>query len=158
VIESTPGTEASDVRQTEVRWVPRELKRDVTHLTSNRGSSSASSTRIRSACRAGSNYVLWCWEVSEHNCSRFPFGALAFCTPMCMPPELHCVSDRGIVFSNSNLQPYCRKTIASRCKPSWGVRVVSLKPSYKNNSSTFQLKAEQTQASHLHFDNRADRQ
>jgi hypothetical protein len=36
--------------------------------------------------------------------------------------------------------------------------VVSLKPGYKNNSSTFQLKAEQTQASHLHFDNRADRQ
>jgi hypothetical protein len=36
--------------------------------------------------------------------------------------------------------------------------VVSLKPAYKNNSSTFQLKAEQTQASHLHFDNRADRQ
>jgi hypothetical protein len=34
VIESTPGTEASDVRQIEVRWVPRELKRDVAHLTS----------------------------------------------------------------------------------------------------------------------------
>jgi hypothetical protein len=28
--------------------------------------------------------------------------------------------DRDSVFSNSNLQPYCRETIASWCKPSWG--------------------------------------